>query len=724
VTRSVRLAWLELKRFRTPLQMAGLAFLLCVPLLYGAIYLWSNWNPYGRLDQVPVAVVNSDRPVTTGGQRVDAGGQFVTELRRNPLLGWRFVSPSEASRGLREGRYYAIITVPADFSAKLSSGASGTPRRAAMSIRLDDANNYLVGIMAETVQSELERQIAAAADTAYFQTVFARLGGLKRGLGSAADGAGTLGSGLSTAKAGSASLASGLAQLAAGTGRLAPGAAAVAAGVNQVTALEAPLTLRLASALPGLAQRSAAATSAATSLSGSVAGFTQTVTAAAGRLLAWLESLPRQDPGLAHDAVYQAFVQQAFVQQARAGGLSRAGLPGAGLSGGLAALAEARPEIKALPGYPGAAIAAHLADGAFSWLLTQLAVHDPSVSRDPLYGLLLALARQIGAQVHQVSALAASVYGYVSSVNATVRTLQGQVPAAQARLRQAASQLDQLDSGAAALASGVRAAASGTNAALAGANQLDAGNAQLLSGANDLASGLRSAASQVPAMSAAAAQILASPVNVTTSNAHPARVYGRGLAPFFFAIALWVFGIVAFLLLRPVSGRLLASTAGSGLVTLAAWLPVVATGTVAALILYTVVDLCLGLDPVNAAGTVALMVLGVASFSAVVHVFRLAFGAVGDAIALVLLMLQLVSCGGLYPVQTLPLPFRALNHVVPMTYLVRALRVTISGGNSTIMWHAVLVLAGFGVVSLVLLWLVVGRQRVWTMARLKPGLEL
>jgi putative membrane protein len=714
-----RLAFLELKRFRSPLRIAGLVFLILIPLLYGAIYLWSNWNPYGRLAEVPVAVVNQDQPVTVGGQQVAAGAALVHKLREDPLLGWRFVSASKAARGMRDGRYYAIITVPKDFSAKLSSGAIGAPERAAMSIRLDDANNYLVGIMAETVQSELERQIAVQADTTYFQTAIDKLGSLKHGLGTAASGAGALSTGLGSAGKGSTALLAGLSQLKAGTGQLAPGAAALAAGVHQVTALEAPIALRIASALPSLASRSSAAAGAAASLSGAVAGVTQTVADTATELRSWLEGLPQSDPGLLTNPAYVAFRQQ--VQAAAADSLSTS--PTA-LADGLAHLAAARPEITNLPGYDGAVVAAHLTDGSFSWLLSELAATDPGVADDPLYGALLNLAQRLDTQTHQVNELAQNVYGDVSSVNSQVRALRGSVPYAQSRLRTAATRLYQLDSGAAKVASGMLAVRTGTSTAVAGARQLHTGNTKLLSGATHLASGLFSATGQVPSMGSAAAQILASPVTVTTSNAHPANVYGRGLAPFFFSIALWVFGIVAFLLLRPVSGRLLASNARSGLVALSAWLPVLATGVAGALVLFGVVDLFLGLAPVNVLGTIALMVLGVAAFSAIVHVLRLAFGAAGDAVALVLLMIQLVSCGGLYPVETLPAPFRFVHHLVPMTYLVRALRVTISGGNSTLLWHCVLILAAFLLVSLALLGLVVHRQRVWTMARLKPELEL
>jgi putative membrane protein len=116
--------------------------------------------------------------------------------------------------------------------------------------------------------------------------------------------------------------------------------------------------------------------------------------------------------------------------------------------------------------------------------------------------------------------------------------------------------------------------------------------------------------------------------------------------------------------------------------------------------------------------------LAVAAFTAIVHVLRLALGAVGDALALLLLMIQLTSCGGLYPPETLPAPFEAIHPLLPMTYLVDALRVTVSGGQPGHAWRAVAVLAGFLLVALVLLVLTVRRQRMWTMARLKPELTV
>ncbi len=90
-----RLALAELRRFRGRLPLAGLLFLLIVPTLYGSLYLWSNWDPYGKADQLPVAVVNEDRPVTVDGRRVDAGAEFVETAES--AESWAGASPTTAT---------------------------------------------------------------------------------------------------------------------------------------------------------------------------------------------------------------------------------------------------------------------------------------------------------------------------------------------------------------------------------------------------------------------------------------------------------------------------------------------------------------------------------------------------------------------------------------------------------------------------------------------------
>ena len=113
---------------------------------------------------------------------------------------------------------------------------------------------------------------------------------------------------------------------------------------------------------------------------------------------------------------------------------------------------------------------------------------------------------------------------------------------------------------------------------------------------------------------------------------------------------------------------------------------------VGSLIMLAVVWFGLGLNPVNSAARSVLSLLAAACFTAIAHLLRTWLGVVGSAITLVLLMVQLTSAGGLYPVETLPAPFRAIHTVIPMTYLVDALRITFTGGPTDHLWRDVAVL--------------------------------
>ncbi|MGX6449861.1 YhgE/Pip family protein, partial [Patulibacter sp. S7RM1-6] len=275
---------------------------------------------------------------------------------------------------------------------------------------------------------------------------------------------------------------------------------------------------------------------------------------------------------------------------------------------------------------------------------------------------------------------------------------------------------------------GLAAVDRAVNGAVPGAEQLLSATDELDRGVAKIERRLRAGLRQVPSPNARerarAATVLGSPVTIDFQEDNPATVYGRGLAPFFFPIGLWVFSIFVFLLLRPLSPRLLASGLSAPVVALATWLPAAVLGLGGALFLFLGVEAGLGLDAQDPLGTVGVAVLTVATFTAIIQLLRVAFGVVGDAVALVLLMAQLGSAGGLYPLETTDGIFRTLHPLLPMSYVVDALRVTISGGESTHAVRAVLVLLGFTVAALALTTLLVRRRRVWTMGELKPDVEL
>ena len=78
----LRLARSELKRMTGGLlpKLTILA-LTMVPLLYGAVYLYANWNPYGNLNQIDAALVMEDTgAATSDGGRLQAGQKVADNL--------------------------------------------------------------------------------------------------------------------------------------------------------------------------------------------------------------------------------------------------------------------------------------------------------------------------------------------------------------------------------------------------------------------------------------------------------------------------------------------------------------------------------------------------------------------------------------------------------------------------------------------------------------------
>lgn len=644
---AIRLARLEFQRFRTPLQRLALLFVVLVPLLYGGLYLWSNWDPYGRLNQIPVAVVNDDQPVTANGQRVAAGELFVEELEKDPIFDWHFVDAQDAAQGVSDSRYYFTISVPKNFSAKLASGATGTPQRAGMLITLDDANGYIVGKMAETVQSELQNKISAAAVSAYFESVFGNLEQLRNGITKAATGATELRDNLATAKQGSGKLVSGLTELKSGADKLAPGAQQVSDGVNTIASVFVPIANDISAAIPSVTKTAATAADNAADLASTAA-------------------------------------QAAGVVSGNANSV--------------------RTDV------------------------TELGVDHPDLQSDPAYQRLVSITDQAASLTGQVSTAAGTVKSTTATVAEAADTLATEAPQLQSQVNGAASQVQQLATGAKQVASGAAQLDTGLGTALTGATQLDTGIGKLHTGAAQLASGLADAQRQLPVLSPQQerdnASTLASPVDVAVTNLHPANNYGRGLTPFFFSIALWVFGITGFLILRPISQRALAGRASSWTVALAGWLPSVAACVVGGLLLYVVVDVGLGLAPEHPWQMAGLIALAAGAFTAIAHFLRLLLGGVASAVSLILLLLQLTTCAGTYPYETLPLVFRALHPLLPMTYLVDALRVTITGGNAAHLARDTLILAAFLVVFTGLSVLTVRRRREWRITDLKPELSI
>ncbi|WP_018683637.1 YhgE/Pip domain-containing protein [Actinokineospora enzanensis] len=357
-----RLARNELRRVSSgTLPKLAVIALVLVPLLYGSLYLYANADPYNRLDKIPAALVNTDRGTTNAdGSRLDAGVEVAAKLRESGAFDWRQTDPVTAENGVRSGEFTFSITLPEDFSASLSSSAQFAPRQGLITVTTNDANNYLVGTIADRVVSEVRKSVAAAVGTQAAEKFLVGFGTVYDRTRQAADGATKLADGASQANAGAARLADGQRKLLAGSGELTDGlntavsgSAKLSSGLNTLQDKTKSLPAQTAQLAKGAKQVADGNEQVATT-AGQLASATQNLTGKLGDLDSGI-SAQLQSAGLSDAQITQIMtglrelrtpIQQANSQVQGAAGQLRTLADGAKqVSDGNAALAAATPTL-------------------------------------------------------------------------------------------------------------------------------------------------------------------------------------------------------------------------------------------------------------------------------------------------------------------------------------------------------------------------------------------
>jgi putative membrane protein len=209
------------------------------------------------------------------------------------------------------------------------------------------------------------------------------------------------------------------------------------------------------------------------------------------------------------------------------------------------------------------------------------------------------------------------------------------------------------------------------------------------------------------------------------TTANEVQGFGEGFAPFFIALATFVGALITWLILRPLPRRPLASNASGIRTVMTGYIPAVFIAAGQVVIMMAVLVLGLGLKPEHLVATTAFVALTTLAFLALQQMFIILLGtAAGRVVSLVLLMLQLSSSGGTYPVETTPRFFSAIHPYMPATYVVDGLRALMGGGVDSRFWIALAFMTGLLMISLVVSAIATGRQRVWTIARLHPELTV
>ncbi|GAB3575581.1 YhgE/Pip domain-containing protein [Leifsonia lichenia] len=234
----------------SPMSIVALIALMCVPVLYGGLYLWANQNPYANLNKIPAAIVVDDSGTTVDGKTVNYGDEVADELIRDGSFDWHRVESGSAASGVDDSKYDFSITFPADFSEALASASTTSPHRATVTLTTNDTNSYLASTIGTQAAEKIRTSIVKKVNQQAAEQFLLGLADIRSNLVSAVDGANKLVDGSETARSGASTLADGtsqlatgsqqlsdaLAQLSSGAGQVSDGAAQVAAGNDQLAA--------------------------------------------------------------------------------------------------------------------------------------------------------------------------------------------------------------------------------------------------------------------------------------------------------------------------------------------------------------------------------------------------------------------------------------------------------------------------------------------------------
>ena len=643
------------------LSMAVISF---IPIMYSGFFLGSIWDPYGQVKNLPVAFVNEDKGAQLNGQTVNIGQSVEQKLKDNHDLGWEFVDKQQADDGVNSGHFYAVVTVPTDFSAKAASITAAQPQQAVIRYTTTPAKNYIGSLVSNQAAEKVKTSVAEQITQAYAKGVLENVGKLGSGLETAAGGAATLHGGLAQLQAGAQTYTGGVLQLAVNQRAMANGLARLGDGSRQ---LQAGLG-QLSNGLPSESQ---------------VAQLTSGMKRLQAGLNQLNTSVYNPSPTLVN--------QQSKVQ-------SEAQILAQTMQTSLADLSAAGAIMKDLGSQ------AVASGGSTTITLPQISQLSQALSKTQTISMqAAALLKDLQMLTQSLSVQQAQLQTGVSTLNNGVNQLAPNATAALNGYNGVRAANNRLLAGSTLLTNGLAQAQTGSQQLANGARLLDSrsgvltnGVLQLADGADTLATKLADASRQlkIQPTGAATQQQMANPVKSETTKRGDVPNYGYALAPYVLSLSLFV-GAIALNIIYPIR-----KTFAEQENAFRWWLAKASVTGMAAFIQATILMLimvyCLGLVPDHPVNFIGAIYLTSFVYMSIVSLLVIVLDNPGRFLAMVLLVLQLGSSEGTFPIQTANGFFQAVNPLVPMTYSIRALRQAISGGlGSSFYSDSMWVLAGF-----------------------------
>lgn len=228
--------------------MIAIVAVIFVPLLYAGMFLWAFWDPYDRLDDIPVAIVNEDVPYKFENETLTLGDELVDKLKDEDEFDFHFVERQAGYKGLKNEDYYILIEIPNDFSRNATTLMDDHPEKLRLRYVPNESYNFLAAQIGETAMLQIEKALEEKIIETYTETMFDKVDEIADGLTDAKDATAKLDDGadelaknthklkdhLATLAERSIEFVDGTVQLQDGTYKLVDGTRELADGIGQL----------------------------------------------------------------------------------------------------------------------------------------------------------------------------------------------------------------------------------------------------------------------------------------------------------------------------------------------------------------------------------------------------------------------------------------------------------------------------------------------------------
>lgn len=756
-----------------------LCAIMIIPMIYACVFLGSMWDPYGQTDQLPVAVVNKDKEVEYNGSTMDIGKQLSDKLAKNDSMDFNIVSSSKAQKGLKDGKYYMIITIPENFSKNATTLLDDDPQTMMLTYTTNPQTNYVATKMDESAMAKVKAEISSTVTKTYSKILFKNVKTLSKGFKTAAEGSQKLSDGVNTAKDGNATITENLNTLASsalvfndGADSLVKGLSAYTKGVSTAKAGAQQLDNNSATLNNGAAQLKAGSSQLLSAVQGAEKQLGDGINASAGQLNTLTSSNKQIEESSKQLSAALTKIQGAIDSNNLVENDAQAAKKVDGMISTLSttistmnnnaaqlnqlAAAEKKQAEQLQATQPQAAqelmlkATSHATQAA---TLQQVASQlSSSINTDDLKQLstllngnaavlknqtaanaktqqLLASSQQlatanntaVGSLVTNLKTVQANMkgtsnsvgmVGAVSQIDEGLGTLQsglktytGGVKQVNNGLGTLASNNKTLNSGASQLADGALKISSGSNQLAAGSATLGEGLTTIGEGTNTLTSSLKDASkkSNIKSTNKTYKQ-MSTPVDTQKKEITNMPNNGHAMAPYMMSVALYV-ACMALSLMYPF-GKGMTTTDSPVKFLLAKATVMVPLSFVQALILYFSLRGFCGFTPARPGLCIAFMLLLSLAFMAFIAFLAIAFGRIGEFIALIFMVFNLGASAGTYPLETAPHWYTVLHPFVPFTYSVNGFRSVIANATA-VPTTEILFFVGLLVVSVLLTYVIV-----------------